>query len=260
MLRNISKYHIDMDVKGEDGFQWRFTGVYGEAQHGQKHKTWEDLRNLRVTPIKPWLCAGDFNEILLAHEKEGGRPKSQSDMDRFRDVLEECQLHDLGFEGDIFTWRNHSHNAKDYIRERLDRAVANDLWRGHFPSARVIHGDPRHSDHRPLIMVTDRPPDVHAVWSMGKPFRFEASWLAEEKCAEVVADSWKAAMDGGTASVHEAVMAVAGSLSNWSHNILGDMEKRVKKLKKELEHCRKSSISQDQVAREEILKYKLEKV
>jgi hypothetical protein len=27
-----------------------------------------------------------------------------------------CELRDLGFEGDIFTWRNHNHNANDYIR------------------------------------------------------------------------------------------------------------------------------------------------
>ena len=35
-LRNMSKYHIDMEVKGEDGYGWRFTGVYGESHHDQK--------------------------------------------------------------------------------------------------------------------------------------------------------------------------------------------------------------------------------
>lgn len=142
-LCNISKYHIDMDVKRDDDFQWRFTGIYREAQHGEKHKTWDDLRNLRVTPMKPWLCAGDFNEILVAHKKEGGRPKCQIHMDRFRDALEECQLHDLGFEGDIFTWRNHNHNAEDYIRECLDRAVARMICGGaiflQHGSSMVIH-------------------------------------------------------------------------------------------------------------------------
>jgi hypothetical protein len=51
---------------------------------------------------------------------EGGRPKSQTKMDNFREVLEECEQHDLGYEGDAFTWRNNSHKAEDYIRERLD--------------------------------------------------------------------------------------------------------------------------------------------
>jgi hypothetical protein len=36
-------------------------------------------------------------------EKEGGRPRSQLCMGRFRETLEHCQLHDLGYEGEITT-------------------------------------------------------------------------------------------------------------------------------------------------------------
>jgi hypothetical protein len=47
--------------------------------------------------------------------------------------------------------------AASYIRERLDRAVANSTWRNNFPLVKVINGDPRHSDHRPVIIdVGDR--------------------------------------------------------------------------------------------------------
>ena len=49
-------------------------------------------------------------------------------MDRFREALEECSLDDLGFAGDPFTWRNNSHTDAQYIRERLDRAVADGAW------------------------------------------------------------------------------------------------------------------------------------
>ena len=66
--------------------------------------------------------------FFFFHEKEGGRLRSQACMDRFRDALEHCDLHDLRFEGDMFTWRNHNHVADECIKERLDRAVANDLW------------------------------------------------------------------------------------------------------------------------------------
>lgn len=72
-LRNYSKYHIDMDVKDDEGREWRFTGVYGESQSDLKDFTWQTLRNLISVPVKPWLLAGDFNEILFAHEKEGGK-------------------------------------------------------------------------------------------------------------------------------------------------------------------------------------------
>jgi hypothetical protein len=75
-------------------------------------------------------------------------------MDRFREALEFCELDDLGFNGDTFTWRNNSHSAENYIKERLDRAVASEGWRQRFPAFKVTNGDPRHSDHRPVIVDT----------------------------------------------------------------------------------------------------------
>lgn len=77
-LRNFSKYHIDMDVKDENGGEWRFTGVYGEPQPDLCWKTWDTLRSLISVQTKPWLLAGDFNEILYAHEKEGAGKKASS--------------------------------------------------------------------------------------------------------------------------------------------------------------------------------------
>jgi hypothetical protein len=69
----------------------------------------------------------------------------------------DCDLQDLGFEGDVFTWRNNNHEVQGYVRERLDRALANSVWREKFYTVHVINGDPRHSDHRPIIISTERP-------------------------------------------------------------------------------------------------------
>jgi len=63
-------------------------------------------------------------------------------MECFRNTLEDCRLQDLGFVGDLFTWRNHLHCAKSYIKERLDRDVANMEWRSLFALVRVVNGDP----------------------------------------------------------------------------------------------------------------------
>ena len=98
-----------------------------------------------------WPC-GDFNEILFQHEKEGGAPRSKTMMENFRRALEDCELHDLGFVGDVYMWRNHHHDVASYINERLDCVVANTTWRCKFPLVRVINGDSHHSDHRPIIV------------------------------------------------------------------------------------------------------------
>ncbi|XP_012704504.2 uncharacterized protein LOC105915158 [Setaria italica] len=148
-------------------------------------------------------------------------------MDRFRSALEDCELSDLGFAGDLFTWWNNNHNSNEYVRERFDRAVANEEWRAHFPLYKVINGEPRHSDHRPVVVLTEE--DVHSgARRGGQSFRFEAHWVEEEQCAPIVENAWKTVMEGRRGTVMEAVQSVATDLGDWNRNVLGDLEKRMK--------------------------------
>ena len=52
---------------------------------------------------------------------------------------------------------------------------------------------------------------------------------------------------------------VAGDLSSWGSNVLGDLDRRVKEVRKELESCRRGSLNQDSIAREGVLRYRLDK-
>jgi hypothetical protein len=91
---------------------------------------------------------------MFGYEKEGEQPRMQGAMEKFKEVFEEYNLQDLGFIGDAFTWQNNHHITVGYIKERLDRVVACGDWRRVHPLSRVVNGDPRHSDHRPLIIDT----------------------------------------------------------------------------------------------------------
>jgi hypothetical protein len=169
-------------------------------------------------------------------------------LDRFKEALEFCELEDLGFTGDIFTWRNKQTKGSTHIRERLDRAVANGGWRMAFPLVSVKNGDPYHSDHRPVVVVTESIPR-----SVGerRGFKFEASWIQEEGCRKVIEEAWGKSSDVG-GCLKENLRGVAASLSEWSINVLGDLEKRLKKAKKELEKWRKEHISDVSVSREAV--------
>lgn len=259
-LCTVSRLYIDVDVVEKDGFIWRFTGMYGKPRSDQKDRTWRALHTLNAARRRLWLCMGDFYEILMCCEKEGGQPRSQSCMDKFRDALDHCALSDLGFVGDTFTWRNNSHKSENYIRERLDRAVADIDWRSCFPDYKVVNGDHNHSDHRPVIVTINEDVVTGSSGNGPKTFRFEAGWVKEENCAAIVENAWKLAMEVRGEKVKEAVREVAGDLWDWSRNILGDLEKRIKWARKALELCRRGTISYRTVAREEILKYKLEKL
>ena len=57
-----------------------------------------------------------------------------------------------------------------------------------------------------------------------KAFKFEAVWLQEETCRQVVEGAWGDGGDMGS-GLEEELRGVATSLEDWSTNVLGDLEK-----------------------------------
>ena len=77
----IYRYYIDAVINGGGDDEWRFTGFYGEPEIARRSEAWENLRRLNQSMNKPWLCAGDFNEIIDQDEKLGGcltKPQSNA--------------------------------------------------------------------------------------------------------------------------------------------------------------------------------------
>ena len=72
-------------------------------------------------------------------------------MEAFRGALDDCALTDLGFRGVPFTYDNKRAGRKN-VRVRLDRVVANDVWRDIFPDASVEHIVTSCSDHCLLLV------------------------------------------------------------------------------------------------------------
>lgn len=138
--------------------------------------------------------------------------------------------------------------------------MANNAWRVCFPLARVIHGEQRHSDHRPIIVdVEDRGlNEWRKPWEIMR--KFEAKWLEEEECNAQVQEAWAAAVQNGGACMMDLQSMVLCDLWEWDRNVLGELEKRIKKVRNDLEKCRRMSISQEQVNQEHLLRYKLERL
>lgn len=143
------------------------------------------MRQLHQNLNIPWLLIGDLNEIQFLHEKEGGNPRPIQYMQAFQECIDDCELHDLGYVGDRFTW------YRGRIRERLDRGLINDSWASLFPRAALENLEYNHSDHRPLLVNTEYYGINGSATGATHPKRFEARWLREEQFPDLVLDIWE---------------------------------------------------------------------
>ncbi|XP_074299090.1 uncharacterized protein LOC141630115 [Silene latifolia] len=167
-LRLASVHVMDFDVEfGE--MKCRITSFYGWPAIQDRHLSWQQLRLLATQSNDPWLCVGDFNEILYSTEMRGGN-RAQRQMNNFRDVVDDCGLRDIPFEGYEFTFDN-GQAGIDNRQCRLDRAMGTTDWFDLFPYAKLLHLDREWSDHSPLRVVIDK--RVREGMGANRKFRFE---------------------------------------------------------------------------------------
>lgn len=166
----FSKNQISAVVTESDGFRWVLTGFYGWPETHDRYKSWALLNHICFLMDGAWMCIDDFNEVLSSTEKQSCRPTPQRQLDAFREALELCNLVDLGFIGYKFTWNNRRPGAAN-TKERLDRAVANEVWRSKFPGTIVTHIMSYAWNHLPLILLNHVPPK--SIYKGRRRFKFE---------------------------------------------------------------------------------------
>ena len=138
--------------------------------------------------------------------------------------------------------------------------MANPAWRNRFSGYKVINGGPCHSDHRPIVLhVRGTEGRVRPNQSRENK-RFEERWLLEEDCDAVVENAWNLTRARGETHVADLVRSVSRELSAWNKDVLADLQKRIKKLKNELEECRKEGGSQASINKEQVLRFKLDRL
>jgi hypothetical protein len=93
---------------------------------------WDMLRRIKPLLPGPWLLLGDFNECMWQQEHYSKKRRGEKQMRDFREVLSECDLHDLGYKGRPWTYDN-KQSGQNNVRVRLDRGVADSDWSNMFP-------------------------------------------------------------------------------------------------------------------------------
>lgn len=177
---SYSNNHIDVHVFYSLG-DWRITGFYGLPERGRRQLFWNLLHTLASQSSLPWVCIGDFNDLLSSNDKRGRVEHPQWLVRGFRDAVSDCHLADNPLMGYPFTWFR-GREADNMVEERLDRAMGNPDWYAKFPRAILQNLVAPVSDHNPILLDTN-PRVGH---SKRRTFRFENRWLMEGDLKNVV--------------------------------------------------------------------------
>ncbi|XP_042954504.1 uncharacterized protein LOC122290887 [Carya illinoinensis] len=242
---NFSRHHISAQVLfGRRRMPWILSGFYGHPEVSRRKYTWNLLSILKPTNDLAWCVIGDFNEIISQAEKEGSRPRSESQMEDFRQCLEGNGLYDLGWKGLKFTWSN-KHSDESFTKERLDRALGNNRWMELCYESQVETLTTSQSDHLP-IMVTIRD-EVVAIKRRKKCFRFEVKWTLEEEGGKIVKDSWVRSLSENKFLAEEELGVLLEKEDlKWKQRAKRNCQRRKKNWIKEIKNTQGQILSEQQ--------------
>ncbi|KAF7154196.1 hypothetical protein RHSIM_Rhsim01G0175200 [Rhododendron simsii] len=220
--------HIVITIKAES-LRWAATFVYGCPTHAGKERVWGELRNIASFERLPWLCIGDFNQVLRVSDKVGGNIPDSGRIDAFHDMLNDCGLVDLECKGPRFTWRNNRTDG-DFIMERIDMAFANVEWRVLFETALDFVEAAVGSDHNPLLLNTN-----YSLNKVRRPFRFESLWTTEEECQNIIWEAWPREVDGSEMlQMCKRLRGCKKNLVTWHRKNFGDLKLQIATIKEQL--------------------------
>lgn len=158
--------------------------------------------------------------------KRGGRPLNQGRSKDMCNMINYCQLIDLGFKGSKYTWLNKCFKQINaLIFERLDSFLANDEWVQQYPYAQVNHLPQTHSDYYPLLLTLQprRPLKQEQI------FCFKIMWMSHPDLINTVLDSWS-----NSPHIIQNIKEFRNQVRLWNKSTFGNLIYKKKKNSKGL--------------------------
>jgi exonuclease III len=223
---------------------WRATDIYGFPQQDKKVMTCELINNLKLANCHDqWLVFGDFNLIMHPSEKQGGRDNNHNIINLALDMLNDCNLVDLGYHGTPFTWTNNQETG-DNIKERIDRFCATTSWISRFPRFTNYHLMSYTSDHNPILLVfgtnNDFRDDSHTKNHLK---RFENVWIQDPECSQIVQDTWF----HETGDTHSKLKTTIDNIHQWGKAKYGNIPSEIKKFQNRIKQMKTGILTRDNI-------------
>ncbi|XP_057422210.1 uncharacterized protein LOC130716023 [Lotus japonicus] len=209
--------------------------VYGFPETQDKVRTWALIRRYKPDSNTPWLCIGDFNDILSPADKLGGDPPNFDQLQVATQACTDCGLSRVDGRGNSFTWTN-NRTQPATIEERLDYALVNEAWQELWQVSSVFHLIRHQSDHSPIVLQCGRRRQDFRRQRVNL-FRFEEVWLQSgDDCAEIVTEAW-----GDTElTLTDRIAGLGQALDTWGKAKYGDLPKRIAETRALLQRLQRS--------------------
>lgn len=207
----------------------RLTLFYGTPYSQLRNNSWNLLRKLASLNTIPWIIFGDFNEVCFSWEVNSNKIRGEWRMRKFREVLEENNLFDLGFQGYLFTFSNKRMGLME-TKACLDSALISGVWLSKFPYASFTHVATMTSDHYLLIIDYSFNFAVNGM----KSFKFEPMWVRSNDLWSRLETFWSSSFSAGQ-SLNTSLHECAAKISKWNKCSFGGVQKKLGKLRKDLE-------------------------
>jgi hypothetical protein len=234
-ILNSNERFIDCNISCSIyNINWYATCFYGFSTHNEKQKCCDLIRDISDSHQHDnWLIFGNFNIVLNSDEKLGGNPINTILSDTFHNTLNSCNLIDLGYIGEKFTWANNQAN-KSHIQERLDRFLATNTWSTNFPIHTNNHLLRYASDHCPMLL--EFWPNSNCRFSRKKRCipRFEQLWLQNNESMHIVKSAWK----HSSGDITSKLKATLDQLHSWGKESFGDIPRRINQLQHDLKQLK----------------------
>lgn len=164
-----------------------------------------------------WIIGGVFNVIVDPDEKLGTSPYNRKAILEFTDFQNRAAVHDLGYNGSVYTWSNN--NPEELIWERLDRILINSLEDG--SKLKVIHEIRVFSDHCPLVCVVD------TIVKFPSNFKMQATWFNHEDFEDLIKKTWdNASVLPPLQRFLHKLRSTRCALKAWNSNTFGRVQNR----------------------------------
>ncbi|XP_010680479.1 uncharacterized protein LOC104895616 [Beta vulgaris subsp. vulgaris] len=219
--RLVNRYWISL--KGtflSINFECVLINIYNPCTPSAREGVWAEIFDHWKANPKPFLIAGDFNDILSSTER-GSSQVSQCSIDNFQKFVQDLQLMEIASSTRGFTWFRR--NSKSL----LDRLFVNPEWLTTFPSLNVSLLQRGLSDHCPLLILSK-----DKNWGP-KPFRFQNCWLTDPRCLKIIKEAWS---NSASLPICDKLKATKSNLKKWNHEEFGNIDFMIAKLEASIQN------------------------